>query len=49
MLPTSGTAEVLEAINRLFEFAASHETIENLPDLTNSERATAPARGELSP
>jgi methyl-accepting chemotaxis protein len=30
---SSGTAEVLEAINRLFEFAASHETIETLPDL----------------
>jgi methyl-accepting chemotaxis protein len=30
---SSGTAEVLEAINRLFEFAARHDTIEALPDL----------------
>ncbi len=30
---SSGTAEVLEAINRLFEFAATHETIEALSDL----------------
>jgi len=30
---SSGTAEVLEAINRLFEFAARHETIENLSNL----------------
>ena len=30
---SSGTAEVLEAINRLFEFAATHETIENLSHL----------------
>lgn len=30
---SSGTAEVLEAINRLFEFAARHETIETLSDL----------------
>src|SRR6185369_18069905 len=27
---SSGTAKVLEAINRLFEFAARHETVENL-------------------
>ena len=30
---SSGTAEVLEAINRLFEFAAGQETIGNLSDL----------------
>ncbi len=30
---SSGTAEVFEAINRLFEFAAGHETIETLSDL----------------
>jgi methyl-accepting chemotaxis protein len=30
---SSGTAKVLEAINRLFEFAARHETIENLSNL----------------
>ena len=30
---SSGTAKVLEAINRLFEFAGRHETIENLPNL----------------
>jgi methyl-accepting chemotaxis protein len=30
---STGTAEVLEAINRLFEFAATHETIENLSHL----------------
>jgi methyl-accepting chemotaxis protein len=29
---SSGTAEVLEAINRLFEFAAEHETIEVLSE-----------------
>ena len=28
---SSGTAEVREAINRLFEFAASQETMEDLP------------------
>jgi methyl-accepting chemotaxis protein len=30
---SSGTAEVLEAINRLFEFAARHDTIATLSDL----------------
>jgi hypothetical protein len=30
---SSGTAKVLEAINRLFEFAARHETVENLSSL----------------
>ena len=30
---SSGTAEVLDAINRLFEFAARHDTIEKLSDL----------------
>ena len=30
---SSGTAKVLEAINRLFEFAARHETIEDLSNL----------------
>jgi methyl-accepting chemotaxis protein len=30
---SSGTVEVLEAINRLFEFAARHETIGNLSNL----------------
>ena len=30
---SSGTTEVLEAINRLFEFAARHETVETLSDL----------------
>ena len=30
---STGTAEVLEAINRLFEFAARHDTIEALSKL----------------
>jgi len=36
---SSGTAEVREAINRLFEFAASHETMEDLPDLEQTPNA----------
>ena len=36
---SSGTAEVLEAINRLFEFAAQPETMENLPDLKQTPNA----------
>jgi hypothetical protein len=38
---SSGTAKVLEAINRLFEFAARHETIEdlsNLKQIPNAQR-----------
>jgi methyl-accepting chemotaxis protein len=42
---SSGTAEVFEAINRLFAFAAAHETIEDLAGLkANSERATSRPR-----
>jgi len=33
---SSSTVEIREAINRLFEFAAKHETIENLADLKQS-------------
>ena len=36
---SSGTAEVREAINRLFEFAASQETMEDLPDLKETPNA----------
>ncbi len=36
---SSGTAEVLEAINRLFEFAARHETVENLSSLRRIQNA----------
>ncbi len=36
---SSGTAEVLEAINRLFEFAARYETIEKLSDLKQTPNA----------
>jgi len=38
---SNGTAKVLEAINRLFEFAARHETIEdlsNLKQIPNAQR-----------
>ena len=48
-LLSSGTGKVLEAINRLFEFAARHETVEkSFQPQTNSERATQPTRGGLS-
>jgi methyl-accepting chemotaxis protein len=41
---SSGTAEVLDAINRLFETAARHETIETLPDLERIPAHQGPRR-----
>jgi len=41
---SSGTAEVLDAINRLFEFAARYQTIETLSDLKQIPGPQVPRR-----